>query len=73
MSETTCGAYTYIGAGGDQYVGCRKQLVCKKHEHMPVPCSDASGAFKLLEHLHHDCRIDYTTSIAQQRAGMEGQ
>ena len=50
-----CGAYTYVGAGGGQYVGCRNG--CDRLD-TAVPCADALGAFKLVEHLHFDCPIE---------------
>jgi hypothetical protein len=49
-----CGAYTYIGAGGDQYVACDRG--CKRAQE-PIACSDAVGAFKLVEYLRFDCSI----------------
>lgn len=50
-----CEAYTYVGAGGGQYVGCSKSG-CTRIDR-PVPCSDALGALKVVEYLRTDCPI----------------
>lgn len=49
-----CGAYTYVGAGGGQYVGCYNN--CERIDR-PVACADALGAFKIVEYLRLDCVI----------------